>query len=226
MNDSTEKIITTYFRGVTEESFIYRKKTYDPCTLIVSPLLLRGTTCPENCGACCKNYSMDFLPTDKLPKDYPGVELVEKIVDFNNKKYLLYTIKRNDPNATKCEQMNEAGRCTIHLAHALSCDFELIRFLHPKLGSSKPSHMLTRLYGRGWQMMKIDGTRGALCEVVPISKETIDDTLRKLNRLQGWCDYFEVKSKIPKIIDWINSPKNTEKLILGEISKNDPLFNI
>jgi hypothetical protein len=224
MEDSTEKIITTYFRGVTEEAFTYKKKTYDPCTLVVSPLLLRGTTCPANCGACCKNYSMDFLPTDKLPKDYPGVELIEKIVDFNDKQYMLYTIKRNNPESKKCEQMNEAGRCTIHLAHALSCDFELIRFLHPKLGSGKPSHMLTRFYGRGWQMMKIDGTRGALCEIIPTCEETIKDTIRKLNRLQDWCNYFEVKSRIPQILDWIHSPKNTEKLILGSTIKDNALF--
>ncbi len=203
--DSIDKCVTAYFRGVAEEPFTYKGITYTPTTLIVSPQLLRSTTCPANCGACCRNYTMDFLPLEKLPTDiYPSLELEKRDVDFNGKKYPIFTIKR-DETTHYCNHLDLSnGRCKIHECHSFGCDFFLIAFQHPKLiNSPKPSHIRTRLLGRAWAFTRVDGGKGTLCQTTAITDETIKDTVRKLKRLKEWCDYFELKNKVPKILDWI-----------------------
>jgi len=212
-SDSIPRLIKQFFSSITESSFVYEGKMYNPTTLIVSPGLLRSYTCPENCGACCRSFSMDFLPNEPKPQ---GIELVEKTVNFNNKKYPLFAIKRFNKNSVRCEQLDQStGRCTVHDYHSFFCDFELIRFTVPKKNNlNKPSYLNNRLRGRYWNMIKVDGTKGALCKMLPPTEESIKDVTRRILRLQDWCDYFELKSKIPRILKWIQFEDISKPLII------------
>jgi len=210
-NDSIPRIITQFFSSVTEVPFVYQGQEYHPITLTVSPGLLRGFTCPENCGACCRFVSIDYLPSEQTP---PSIEVIDKPVDFNNKTYTLKAVKRTVKYSDRCEQLDKTnGRCTIHNFHSFSCDFELIRFMLPK-DITKPSHLTNRLRGRYWKMIKLDGTKGALCRMTPPTQESINDVKRRLLRLQDWCNFFEIRSKIPRIIQWIDSGDTSKSLIL------------
>jgi len=79
---------------------------------------------------------------------------------------------------------------------------------------TKPSHLTNRLRGRYWKMIKLDGTKGALCRMTPPTQESINDVKRRLLRLQDWCNFFEIRSKIPRIIQWIDSGDTSKQLII------------
>lgn len=59
-----------------------------------------------------------------------------------------------------------------------------------------------KLYGRGWNMLRIDGKRGAMCEMTDVTKQTTLEVIRKLRRLKQWSDYFEIDSHVDSLIHW------------------------
>lgn len=194
--DSVDKIVTGYFAAVTREPFTYKGKQYEPLTLHVSPDLFRGTTCPANCGGCCKRFSLDYLPNETLPYDLPLRAIV-----LNGKEVLVYSDIQDDHERHHCMHLDmQSGRCGIHGTHPFSCDFELIRFAH--FAQTHEARVTTRLYGRGWAMLRVDGQRGALCETRPITAESAADVRRKLLRLAEWCDHFGIKHCVGDIIKW------------------------
>jgi Fe-S-cluster containining protein len=209
-NDSVGKIISSYFSVVNTEAFKFDKINWQVKPLKISPLLLRDTICPENCGACCSKFSLDWIPTEPRP-DHPDMK--ERYIKFNDKDYLVYTIyPENKPSISKyhCMFVNSIGRCEIHGAHPFSCDFELIRPMHYK----DRNLLLTKLYGRCWNLLKVNNIRGGLCKITEINESGKTETKRKLLRLQQWCNYFELPTKIDQIIDWIQSEQNTQPITL------------
>jgi hypothetical protein len=66
--DTMDKIVH-YFYGLTTKSFIYKGRKYDPKPLYISPLLLRGYTCPDHCAGCCLKFSLDYLPFEQTPDE-------------------------------------------------------------------------------------------------------------------------------------------------------------
>jgi hypothetical protein len=44
--------------------------------------------------------------------------------------------------------------------------------------------------------------------------ENIQEVTRKLLRLQDWALYFGIETKIPGILDWIHSSRNTQPLLI------------
>lgn len=197
LRDSVDKIVTTYFAAVTTESFVYKGLAYLPVELTVSPLLFRGYTCPEHCGACCPRFSLDYLPGD--PRT--GVE-VERLVEFNGRRVLLYSDVQEDHSNHHCRNLLDNGRCNIHGRHPFSCDFELIRFLH--YGTS--ARLTAQLYGRAWNMLKVTRKRGTLCEMLPPDEHSVSEVLRKLARLEQWCTHFGLTTtRIPSIIEWVKT---------------------
>lgn len=197
--DSFDKIVQSYFSAVTKQTFTYKGKTYKPKSLCVSTLLFRDYTCPKNCGGCCPRFSLDYLPFEEYPLNTKIREII-----FNNKKYVLYSDTQKEHINHHCCHLDFEGRCAIHKIRPFSCDFELIRILAFK---KRSNIILTRLFGRGWNMLRIDGERGALCEITPITEISINDVIRKLKRLQMWCDYFNIENKVPDIILWANEIK-------------------
>lgn len=199
--DSVDKIITRYFATLTMESFTYGGKTYHPRPLRVSPDLLRGHTCPPGCGGCCHiQFSLDYLPNENLP---PGVQNRE--VEFNGRKVVVMSDPQDDHELKRCRHLNpKDGRCGIHKVRPFSCDFELIRTLE-FADESRPNVLTQKLFGRGWAMKRIDGHRGALCEMLPVTPEHAADVVRKLKRFIDWSNHFKVMTWAPHIIRLIET---------------------
>lgn len=63
-------------------------------------------------------------------------------------------------------------------------------------------------------MLRIDGDRGALCEMLPPDEDTIDDTIRRLRRLQDWSNHFNLDTKIDDIIEWINDEERRKEALI------------
>lgn len=204
--DSLDKIIHTYVAGVTREPFTYKKHLFTPKPLSVSPLIFRDYTCPPGCAGCCPRFSLVYLPFEAHP--YP---LQKKVVQINNLPVTLYEDRQEDITRYHCRNVMEDGRCSVHGKQPFSCDFELLRFIHFK----DKSLLMTKLFGRGWNLLKIDGTRGALCEIVEMSEDGKADIYRKLSRLQDWCTHLGVKNTyIPDILQYIATGPHSEPLHL------------
>lgn len=116
-------------------------------------------------------------------------------------------------NDHHCRNLNyENGRCKIYEVRPFSCDFELLRFAI-SIGE-RANQLTTRLYGRGWQFLRVDDQRGALCELTSPTEETKLDAVRKLKRLQEWSNHLGIKTKLDTIIKWVESGPHKEALIL------------
>ena len=111
------------------------------------------------------------------------------------------------------------GRCGIHEKHAMSCEFELLRFnMFQDIKSN--NQLSNRPFGRGWAMLRIDGERGALChdtwcDAEP-DPERIADFAGRLKRLKDWTDHFGIDTVLPEIIEWVESGPHTEPLLVGK----------
>lgn len=204
--DSLDKIVTSYFATLTSETFTWGKKTYHPRDIWVSPGIVRGFTCPEGCGGCCPRFSLDYILPDGVPagEKHP---LTMRVVELNGKPVEVWSDMQKDHDNPKCRNLNfDNGRCGIHGFQPFSCDFELLRSVMDKDG---PRAMFTqKLFGRGWAMMRVDGIRGALCEMTPADEATLADVARRLSRLELWMTHFgldpvratEIKRRLPEIL--------------------------
>lgn len=183
--DSVDKIITTYFACFTDREFTYRGVTYLPRTLVASPHLARGYTCPPICGGCCQRFSLDYLPSEPRPEG-----LRERNVDFDTRKVPIFSDLQTDHDSRWCRHLSTTdGRCSIHGVHPFSCDFELIRlrvFTDPR----QVNRIAVQLYGRGHAFQRIDGGKGARCETVPMTPASQQESARKVRRLAAWMRHF------------------------------------
>jgi len=201
LRDSLDKIIFSYFKSVTNEPFTYKGKTVEPKNLKVSPLLLRGFTCPPNCGACCPRFTLDYLPNE--PHPYP---LEKRVIEFNGKEIPIYSDMQEDDDDHFCGNLNkDNGRCEIHGGQPFSCDFELIRFMN-STDKERPNQLTQKLFGRKWAMKNVRGERGTSCEMTPADEHTVQEVKRKLCRLEQWCFHFEIlDTKVPDILNWVEN---------------------
>lgn len=200
--DSVDKIVLTYMACVTAEPFTYKDQTIEPRTLHVSPGILRGFTCPAHCGGCCPKFSLDYLPEESHP--YP---LTARQVLFNSREITIWSDLQLENKSNRCNNLQwDNGRCGIHGKQPFSCDFELIRFMV----RDDKNHVTQRLFGRGWNMKRTDGGRGAYCTITEADEVSRADCVRKLNRLKQWTDHFQLQTKLPEVIKWAeNVPLNT-----------------
>ena len=194
--DSIDKIVTSYFAAVCAEPFEYKGRRYEVPKLTISPHLLRGFTCPEGCGGCCPRFSLDYIPGEELP-----YEMGTRSVFLNGLEVLVYSDTQDNVTTHHCANLRtDNGRCGIHGRQPFSCDFELIRFLH--YADTGEVRGLTKLFGRGHAMLRVDGVRGALCQLTPVDAATTADTVRKLKRLAQWCEHFGVAHRVGYIVEW------------------------
>lgn len=196
--DSLDKIITSYFATFTTEEFEWRGKTYGPRDLWISPGIVRGFTCPAGCGGCCPRFSLDYIPNsdEPHPQSYP---LKRRVVEFDGREVEVWSDMQDDHDNEKCRNLNfENGRCGIHGFQPFSCDFELLRSI--TFSDTKRTNFTQKLFGRGWAMMRVDGERGALCEMTPADPETVADVDRRLVRLSRWMEHFGLSSSRVEIV--------------------------
>ncbi len=194
--NSLDKVIGVYLASVCAAPFTYGVKRFEPKPLVLSPLLVRGYTCPAQCGACCGSFSLDYLPTEQTP-----AAVSEQIVNINGREIACLTDTQADVSGYHCRNLTADARCGIHAIRPLSCDFELIRFL------VFDDHVLLtqKLFGRAWNMLRIDGERGTLCEMLPADPNTVAEVVRKLHRLEAWADHLGIETRINVIMDWLQN---------------------
>lgn len=209
--DSLDKVIGVYFSLVADEAFEYRGKRYYPRKLQVSPLLFRGFTCPPGCGGCCPRFSLDYLPSEMRPAD---LELTPRAVEFNGYQICVLSDMQTDHKDYHCRNLDKSnGRCNVHGRQPFSCDFELIRFLEFQ-DEARPNVLTQKLFGRGWQLLRVDGERGALCEMTPVDDHTIAEVVRKLKRLKEWCEHFRLSHRVDPIIEWATRAPHDKPLVV------------
>ena len=214
-DDTLGKIVESYFAALTAEPFSYGGKEYLPRELYVSPGIVRGYTCPAMCGGCCPRFSLDYIAPDGVPEGEKH-PLTMRVVAFNGRQVEVWSDMQKDHKDLKCRNLNlGTGLCNIHGFQPFSCDFELLRSI-----MKQRVEFTQKLYGRGHDMMRVDGIRGALCEMTPSTPEKVADVDRRLARLETWMTHFGLNPKrvahIRANLGWIaetgkplNIPKDT-----------------
>lgn len=205
--DSLDKVIGVYIASVCRESFEYAGRKYNPRPLRVSSLIFRGYTCPARCGGCCPRFSLDYLPTERRPA---SAEPREAIV--NRRAHLIFSDMQQDHQDHFCRFLDSrTGRCQIYAIRPFACDFELIRFIVP---DSDPVQLTQKLFGRGWAMQRVDGKRGARCDMTPPTNESVAEVVRKLERLHEWASYFCISTCLEPIIEWAKHGPHDKPLLI------------
>src|SRR6266568_3599596 len=130
---------------------------FTPKRLIVSPLLLRGVACPAGCGACCRRFTLDWLPSEREKVEesgYPMERVKERTIEFDGRKVIVLSDLQEDQGYF-CRNLSKTdGRCGIHEFSPYSCDFELIRTLQSE-DPEIPNRLTQKLFGRGWNMTRV-----------------------------------------------------------------------
>lgn len=226
--DSIDKVVFSYFSCITREPFTYKGKEFLPKPLIVSPLIARGYTCPSECSGCCMTITLDWLPFEQRP-DYPAIK--PRTVEFNGRKIELLSDLQDDNMDHYCRHVIKDpgptyGRCAIHFdGKPFTADFELIRFLVFS-APNQPNRLTQKLYGRGWSYTRVDGGKGALCEMTPITEETRLDTIRRMKRLEQWANYFGLNHCLDEILPWLESGPHETQLVANSGVKSDSVFHL
>lgn len=207
--DTIDRIATVHMAAITSQPFVYKNEEFKPQPLRVSPLIFRGFLCPASCGACCKPVSLDWLPSEELPYVVESRE-----IEFNGHKLTIFSdLSSESPFCHNLQR--EDARCAIHGKHPYSCDFEMIR-VGLSRGSKRQNALSNRLFGRGWALTRVDGSKGAACSMTPVSKEEVPNLLRKLRRMQDWANFFKLTTVLPDIIAWVETGPHEDALYLNQ----------
>lgn len=214
MNDSLEKIFTAYFACMAVDPFTYKlgrvEKRIHTRTLNVSPLLFRGLDCPPMCGECCGRHTLDWLPLEQYPAPVEGGRNAEpRFVEFNGNQRTMMTIFPDEGPGRFLHLNPENGRCNIHSVNPFSCSFEIMRFLV----SDEKANLLVRTYGRGWNMPRVDGGRGAFYGITAFDEGVRSWLLSQFDRMRLWMEYYHMNTvRLDSVIDWTKSGPHSTPL--------------
>lgn len=204
-------------QAVATEDFTFHGTHYELIQLCITPEIFRAYSCPPNCGGCCRRWTLDYLPHE-TPPDCAE----QRDVEVNGKTFpIMSVIQKENLEDYTCRFLNKIdGRCGIYGEHPFSCDFEILRFTH----RANRSSLRTQLYTRGGAMRRVDGGRGAQCEILPCTDATVVDIARRLGRLADWADYFEIKHALIPIIEWVRSGPHTYRFDVPKSDKKKGFF--
>ena len=206
-SNSVDKIISVYLAGVTRERFTYNGLSYVPKSVLVSPLIFRNFECVAGCGACCGNFSLDYLPNEESTN-----EREIRTINFNEGVVELKSDTQKDVNTRWCRHLDRVtGLCKQQHHRPFSCDFEPIRFLHYQ----DKVCILQKSFGRSWAMERLDGIKGALCEFGDRpGQSNVSEVVRKFLRLLEWAEHFGLGTCVPEIIGWARQSRGNDVLSL------------
>lgn len=216
--DSLDKIFGVYLATLSKHPFVYRDVEYVPRDFQISPLIFRGFTCPTQCGGCCPRFSLDYLPSENHPEN-----LHRRYVSVNGREFAVLSDLQNDHVAHHCRNLeSQSGRCEIYEQRPFSCDFELIRFI---LRRDRP-YVTQKLYGRGWIMLRVDGQRGARCEMTTPNAFSVNEVVRKFERLDQWARYFHIETWISEILIWLREGPHLFSLSISQLQGLAPIQHV
>lgn len=203
-SDSFDKVMRSYMAAVNAAPIRYAGTTFPVKPLVISPDIFRGYKCYPHCGGCCPRFSLTYLPDETRPYPMPP-----RTVTVNGRTVELFEDAQKDHTSHFCRNLTPEGMCSVHGRQPFSCDFELLRVTH----FDDHAVLSTRLYGRGWNMLRIfDNERGALCTLTPPSHETRRDVARRLNRLQHWADHCGIRTRLAPVLRYVATGPHTECL--------------
>lgn len=206
--------MTTKFSGFHDKQLLSKIKSYIDTAaadeVILSAGFFRGFSCPANCGACCKSVSLDFFEdTDrwrrfvelfpeksKLFETYDKGECTEKVMSFSNESKDGY-----------CNFLDrENGRCTVHEAAPLPCRIAPVKFIDKRVSSNKV-YLNASAYGRAWAFTRLDGTKGAACEVTGFDYNKYLNDVEMLKELRIYAIKLKKPTKLKYIIEFLEEWK-------------------
>lgn len=198
--DSMEKIIFKYIIPVSRDVIEFKGKIYTPKPLFISNQVFSSLICPPNCGQCCPEHTLDYLPFEETPRQIEEAQILCSI-DLNGERFYYNSFIQKE--LERCTFLDKNKRCREHNLKPLSCLFPPLKFL-----DKGAYYLLTADYF-------IDLPK-AQCILTPDwTRESIEEVIDKLCRLEGWCDYFEIASKVDSILTLIeggyNGIRSTEK---------------
>lgn len=224
--DSVDKVVRHYFAAVSKQPFTYKGEHFEPYhAILVSPSVFDHDSCPPWCGGCCmRPWSLDYIPSE-LPHEKTGAS--ERTIDFNGGVKIISNMQEERKGMLRCGFLQKDGYCGIHhlnpineglaIQNPLSCDMPLLEFQMPTDRSSgREPRILHKKFGRGWNLLKVDDTRGALCiKKAPLTRDEVvangNSTIRRLRRLQEWTDYFGLTDTfLPEVISWVEQYRNLQ----------------
>lgn len=212
--DSFDRIVS-YFHALASEDFTYKGETVKAYReLHISNLAFRGYTCPEGCGACCMRCSLvwDNQPPEHVPS-------TAREVQVNGVPLPWFQDSQADHTERFCRYLDQSsGRCGIYKERPLPCRFELFKFVHNVARGT--ARGLVRLPGRNWGLTRIDGQKGAKCEVTDYDRELTETHIRDLRILWRWMDEFQIANDCERVIDYLRTGPHptTLKIIRNEAS--------
>ena len=203
-------------------------------TLVLSPKWFRDYTCPSKCGACCRRYSMDFF--DGSPRWKKFKSRYPKLAKENFKLRVVRGARiwsdlqkegvRLDgkPLDWYCRYLDtENGRCGIWLGRPFSCEFELMKLKKDERSGKRPIGRLTQqLYGRGWNMKRIDGGRGARCEMKPMHPDKLKRDIALVEELLWMAKAMGKRTHLAQVLSFLR--KNSLKMRSGRFPKKPVKF--
>lgn len=231
--DSADKISLYILMIATEPIEEYNP----PKHLGVSHTFWRDYTCPPICGGCCWNFTKDIFIEDYQSSNYP-VEFAKREASILGKKLEVYS--DFDPQQEKrnkrefCQFLNRTnGRCEIYPQHPFSCKFELNKMQFNK--AHDRCLLSKKLYGRGWQYLRVDDGRGALCEMLPITAETVRIVINRdiplIEKLCQIADFLGIKHRGYELLELLDlqskqllTGQNIKPVTLVGVSSNMTLF--
>ena len=192
--DSTHKILG-YIESASYPKFI------------ISKLFFRSYTCPVNCGGCCPKFSLDYFEGERWERFKETYS--NEVHKFGKREVngaTVYTYAQLDHKGAKCSYLNlENGRCNIHRSNPFSCEFELMKFMN----RPDSTVLINKLFGRGWNMKRVDGKRGALCEMLDYDSAKCGRDILLLKELRGIANNMNIKNhRLDLIIEMVEKCKD------------------
>lgn len=205
--DSTDRIVS-YFHALSRVPFSYKGQTYHPYDrLVVSNKVFRSYSCPSGCGACCMAVSLVW---DDAPSDLSD-RVEQHWFTIGDTSLPFWQYKQQGSGGRFCDFLNQSdGRCGVYSNRPLPCRFELFKFVHGV--SSSTARAMVKLPGRNWALTRIDGQRGAQCEILPYDRALTETHIRDLRIIAGWMARFNLANDALAVVKYLETSSGVDDL--------------